>query len=150
MSEILVVEDQADAAKAIGTLVDWQGNTSLVAHSKEEAIKALESVNFQAVIIDRGLPDGDGLDLIPLIRRLQPKCFVLLFTGRDDNPEPRRFSADPNAPDEVLTKPIGSTQQILDAISGLPEQEAKAAVTGKVEPDPLADPGDTGIWAPGK
>lgn len=124
MSEILLVEDQTDAAKAIGTLIDWQGNNCVVAHSKAEAARAIEAVRFQVAIIDRGLPDGDGLDLIPMVRDSQPGCFVILFTGRPDNPDLRSVTGDPEAPDAILTKRIRSTQEILDLIAEVQSGES--------------------------
>lgn len=78
---ILVVEDQVDIGKLIadrlagaGYLVDRVG---MIADAKE----ALYAYDYPILLLDRRLPDGDGLAFLPEIRALRPNIRVLMVTA---------------------------------------------------------------------
>jgi DNA-binding NtrC family response regulator len=49
-----------------------------------ETVVALEHAEYCVIILDLGLPDKDGLDLIPEIRNLAPEIQIICLTGRDE------------------------------------------------------------------
>lgn len=101
---ILLVEDHAELANRIARRIRSAG--FLVDHvdSIEEAVLALQSHAYSVTLLDRRLPDGDGLSLIPYIRAGQPGLRVLMLTALDaiDN---RIEGLDAGA-DDYLTKPF--------------------------------------------
>lgn len=81
---ILVVEDDAvlldglrEGLKLVGFAVDGVATVS-------DATEALAGDTFDAVVLDRMLPDGSGLDVIKAIRRAGNTTPVLLLTAKDE------------------------------------------------------------------
>jgi PAS domain S-box-containing protein len=75
--KILHVEDDGDIAEIINTMVSGTGEVTHC-NTIEKAKKILEKERFELVIIDVGLPDGSGLDLIPLIKSKHGSSIVIL------------------------------------------------------------------------
>jgi signal transduction histidine kinase/ActR/RegA family two-component response regulator len=69
---ILVVEDHADTARAIGALLGLQGHEVVVAASIEEAVAAHRDRSADLLVTDVGLPDGSGLELPAALRSIRP------------------------------------------------------------------------------
>ena len=74
---ILIVEDDVEIAQLVKAMlernnyvVDWQETT-------EGAIEAISMASFDAIILDRSLPDGDGMTLL---------CFIKLSFPQEDRP----------------------------------------------------------------
>lgn len=109
---ILIIEDDDDARENMEDLLSLDGyEIESVSHCLP-AINAIESHAFDAVIVDWRLPDGNGGDLIPVIKRELPNSPVIVVTGL------REFDAAVTALREgaydFLTKPINP-----DALRGL-------------------------------
>lgn len=68
MSKILVIEDDSTIIGALEfTLVD-EGYDVILAGSKEEALKKIDDIDFDVVLLDLMLPDGSGYDICKKIR----------------------------------------------------------------------------------
>ena len=63
---VLILEDEALLRRALQRMLERRGHRVLPAGSIEEARELLEGESIQAAILDVGLPDGDGLVLLPL------------------------------------------------------------------------------------
>lgn len=59
---VLVVEDEADLRDALVSFLQLDGMTAVAASSLHEAHARLQSAHFDVILLDLGLPDGDGLD----------------------------------------------------------------------------------------
>lgn len=64
MGHALIVDDDADAAEMLATLVAAQGATAAVAHSLAQARQQMAMMPPDIVLLDLHLPDGDGLSLL--------------------------------------------------------------------------------------
>ncbi len=64
--KILLVEDNRRLASALGDYLTAEGFEVHQAHSISSARKRLEREGFEAVVCDLKLPDGEGMELIPL------------------------------------------------------------------------------------
>ncbi|CDL00045.1 DNA-binding response regulator in two-component regulatory system with QseC [Magnetospirillum gryphiswaldense MSR-1 v2] len=80
---ILLIEDEAELAELVRTYL--QQLLFVVDHTAtlEDARSLLETVVYDAIILDRSLPDGDGLELIPRLRARGMDIPVLAATARD-------------------------------------------------------------------
>ena len=102
---ILIVEDQVKLGQFIQQgLVECRYTTELV-RSCADAEAAFESEGFDAVVLDLGLPDGDGLDLLSGWRRGGFNEPVLILSARDSMAD-RVKGLDLGA-DDYLPKPFG-------------------------------------------
>lgn len=65
---ILVVEDEPDVAEVLATLLSRAGYRVDVAYTGEQALKALEDTQFEALSLDLMLPDISGIEVIRRVR----------------------------------------------------------------------------------
>ncbi|KQP12372.1 response regulator transcription factor [Pseudorhodoferax sp. Leaf265] len=102
--KILVVEDEADLAQVIASSLRRQQWVVDLASSLAEAeLLALEG-SHDVIVLDRGLPDGDGLDLVSTLKSASIAVPVLVLTAMSDVAD-RVRSLDHGA-DDYLAKPF--------------------------------------------
>lgn len=82
MPKILHVEDDVDVVQVVATILAGQA-TLVPAKSLQEAQALLAKQRFDLVLLDINLPDGSGLDLLPLINQLTPTPPVTIFSATD-------------------------------------------------------------------
>jgi DNA-binding NtrC family response regulator len=70
--DILLVEDHADTCEAIAKLLRHRGHVVVTAADCESAIREAKKIRFDLLIADIGLPDGDGLNILPELQKLYP------------------------------------------------------------------------------
>jgi DNA-binding response OmpR family regulator len=104
---ILVIEDDADIALGIRTVLDRSGFDVTMATDGREGLRAFHGERPDVVILDVGLPEMDGWTVLERIRELS-KVPVLMLTahGREaDKVRGLRGGAD-----DYLTKPFGNAE----------------------------------------
>jgi DNA-binding NarL/FixJ family response regulator len=81
MIRILMVDDYVDFRVAFVAMLEGQPDLKVVsqAGSLAEARTMLEGVDV--ALLDRGLPDGDGLELIGPLREVNPHARVLVMSS---------------------------------------------------------------------
>jgi DNA-binding response OmpR family regulator len=80
--KILHVEDDVDVLQVVATILAGQA-TLVPAESLRQAQNLLTTQRFDLVLLDINLPDGSGLDLLPLINQLTPPPPVTIFSAND-------------------------------------------------------------------
>lgn len=101
---VLVVEDEPQMRKFIRASLASHGYRVLEAERAAEAVMMLTSHNPELVLLDLGLPDGDGIDLAKQIREWsRVPIIVLSARGREDD----KVAALDAGADDYLTKPFG-------------------------------------------
>jgi two-component system KDP operon response regulator KdpE len=106
---LLVVEDESDIREFLCTTLRAHGYQVLPAASCGEAKILLEDAKPDAALLDLGLPDGSGHDLITLIRS-QGNMPALVLSARDQEQE--KIKALDAGAEDYLTKPF-STGELL-------------------------------------
>jgi PAS domain S-box-containing protein len=105
---ILLVEDNADTLRVMARLLGRRGHRVTTADGITAALKAAKEAEFDLLISDLGLPDGNGLDLIRLIREDQTRTFPgIALSGFGMDEDVRRSREAGFA--EHLIKPIDFT-----------------------------------------
>ncbi|MBC5709330.1 response regulator transcription factor [Hungatella sp. L12] len=69
MSRILIVEDDTEIVKNLIILLREEGFVSFSASGRKAALEAIERENFDLVLLDVALPDGNGYSLCNVIKR---------------------------------------------------------------------------------
>ncbi len=83
LTTLLVDDDRAFSAVAAATL-QREGLPVTVAHSLHEARNLIAQKSFDLIILDRRLPDGDGLEALPEVRAALPGAVVVMVTAHGD------------------------------------------------------------------
>ena len=81
---VLSVEDHPQGAKEIQNSLISMGATVEHCTSCEQALKLVKQRPFDVAVVDQGLPDGLGLDLIREMMTLRPYMGMVMYTVRDD------------------------------------------------------------------
>jgi len=113
---ILHVEDNQDLIEMMSGLLE---NSSKIinAPSLASAKEAIKNTNFDLLILDIGLPDGNGLDLIPLMNQIKPLVPVIIFSAQ---------SVEQNITEQVdsaLIKSQVTNEQLIKKIKELISQK---------------------------
>ncbi len=101
---VLIVEDNGRLAELISHGIAQHGFSADGVGSIDEAEVALASVAYDAVILDLGLPDGDGVEWLRRERPGHPLPPILILTARDGMGD-RVAGLDAGA-DDYLVKPV--------------------------------------------
>ncbi|HLP68891.1 MAG TPA: response regulator transcription factor, partial [Rhizobium sp.] len=110
---ILIVEDDPDLSHWLqAKLTASMGTVDTVA-SIEAALAALAVAPFELVVLDRRLPDGDGITLLAELRKLRPRPGTVMLTALDD-PQEIAAALDGGA-DDYVSKPFEPTELIARA-----------------------------------
>lgn len=137
---VLVIEDSRYACEAMRLLCLRSGARIRRADCLRSARRHLQVYRPSVVIVDLGLPDGNGIDLITDLTQVQPRVSVVLGTSGDSH---RKGDALAAGADGFLEKPITSLAQFQELVlAALPEDRQPAGprvLTDEViSPDPLA------------
>lgn len=110
MSRVLLVEDHERLAQLVCKGLGAAGIVVDVVDRIDGAWAAIKAVPYQALIVDRGLPDGDGLALLLQVRRAGIGLPCLVLTARDalhDRVEGLEAGAD-----DYLPKPFAMDEMV--------------------------------------
>ncbi|XDA98395.1 response regulator [Sulfitobacter sp. LCG007] len=110
---ILVIEDSRFACEAIRLLCLRSGARIRRADCMRSARRHLQTYCPSVVIVDLGLPDGNGADLIRELGRTDPRVAVILGTSGD--PDAASVALEAGA-DGFLAKPITSLAGFQEAV----------------------------------
>ena len=100
---LLLIEDEADLASAVGAHLRAQGHAVDLAPDLEMARIASRMAEFDLILLDLGLPDGNGLDFLRDLRQSGHRTPVLITTARDQIME--RIAGLEAGADDYLLKP---------------------------------------------
>lgn len=137
---ILVIEDSRYACEAMRLLCLRSGARIRRADCLKSARRHLQVYRPSVLIVDLGLPDGSGIDLIAESIAATPRVSVVLGTSGDDTGEDATLAA---GADGFLAKPVTSLATFQQAIlSRLPADRQPMGVEDLkdevIHPDPLA------------
>jgi DNA-binding response OmpR family regulator len=107
---LLVIEDEDRLSGILRAILGEIGFTVDIAGSAADAGAALELINYDAAILDLGLPDGDGLAVLAAARRIGNALPILILTARDAV-EDRVAGLNAGA-DDYLTKPFATAELV--------------------------------------
>lgn len=136
---VLLVEDNERLAVLLATGLRRAGWTTDVVDNLDAADAACRANRFDAVLLDRGLPDGDGLDLLRTIRGGQASPAILVMTARGALPE--RIEGLNRGADDYLVKPVALDELIarLNATVRRTRGGGRGPITvGQLEYDPVS------------
>ncbi len=103
---ILVVDDNEDLVEMLSAVLSLEGYDPIPAYNGEDAISAMKEHNPQLVLLDRALPDYDGIEVCARMKEVDPTGFlpVIMVTAkahRDD-----KLAGLAQGVDDYITKPF--------------------------------------------
>ncbi|HET6829339.1 MAG TPA: response regulator [Ramlibacter sp.] len=104
-ADILLVEDENSVAQFVAASLSAAGMAPRIAATAAAARQALQTAPAQLLIVDLGLPDEDGVELIASLRP-QLQSPILVLSARSQ--EAQKIAALDAGADDYLTKPFGT------------------------------------------
>lgn len=104
-ADILLVEDEHSVAQFVAASLSAAGMAPRIAATAAAARQALQTAPAQLLIVDLGLPDEDGVELIASLRP-QLQSPILVLSARSQ--EAQKIAALDAGADDYLTKPFGT------------------------------------------
>ena len=101
---ILLVEDERSLAKEIHDFLQSEHHVLDEVRTKKAASENLAVNSYDFVLLDLGLPDGDGLDLLQEVNRYQENASVIILTARTEVGD--KLLGFESGADDYLSKPF--------------------------------------------
>lgn len=140
---VLLVEDDLQLGKALQKVLKQSGFAPEWVRRCQEARAFLQVNDYAVVLLDIGLPDGSGLDLLNGLRKQGSKSPVLILTARDAI-EDRVRGLDAGA-DDYLPKPF-AIPELISRIHALIRRSAGFATREWCIGPVRIDPGKHQVW----
>lgn len=102
--KILLVEDEKGLSDSISTYLKQEGYLCEVVTDFKSADEKIELYQYDCILVDINLPDGNGLNLVKALKRLKAKAGIIIISARnsvDDKIEGLDLGAD-----DYLSKPF--------------------------------------------
>ena len=104
---ILIVEDNPQIRNYIAYILKQEGFPYVTAATAQGALQELVLPNIDLVLLDLGLPDFDGMEVIKMVREWS-ELPIIVVSARDQDRE-KAAALDAGA-DDYLTKPFSATE----------------------------------------
>ncbi len=142
---LLIVEDDVYIASGLDKLLKNEGHVIDIVDTLDSARAALLVADYELILLDRGLPDGDGIRLFRTEEYQKSKQPVLILTAMEDVPE-RVKGLDAGAAD-YLVKPFEPDEllaRIRSALRLSGHQETNLVKISNLIYDPLSKQASVG------
>jgi DNA-binding response OmpR family regulator len=104
MIPVLIIEDEASLRKSMVSYLETAGYRCTTAGSYNEALRVIDLQDYYVVLVDLGLPDGDGINIIKLLKENQSGCGIIVVSARDTLED--RVKGLETGADDYLVKPF--------------------------------------------
>ena len=135
---ILIVEDDSKIRNFISYIVQQEGFQILAAGNAETALSLLVSNKVDLMLLDMGLPDMDGMDVIHKLREWSEIPIIVVSAGDQDKEKAAALDA---GADDYLTKPFSATELMARVRVAIRHIQK----TGVKEEQPVLSVGDLSI-----
>jgi DNA-binding response OmpR family regulator len=116
MAKLLLIEDNADLSRQICETLQLENHSIETCSTGIDGLERLRFFEYDLAIIDWGLPEMSGLEVLKAYRSKGGRTPVLMLTGRD-SVEDKSVGLDTGA-DDYLTKPF-HTKELVSRVKAL-------------------------------
>jgi two-component system, NtrC family, response regulator len=124
MGKILVIDDNRAVCESMVSLIRRIGHDTATAYSLEDGFEQAVADTFDVVLLDVNLPDGNGLDLLPKLKKIISPPEVIIITGAGD-PDGAELAIRTGAWD-YIEKTASAQKMMLSLIRAMLFREEKA------------------------
>lgn len=138
--KVVVIDDSPDIIEVVSLCFQlrWSGTTVVSASNGNKGLELIEAESPDLVILDIGLPDMDGFQILREIRHFSQVPVIMLTVRDEDTDVVRGLEL---GADDYVTKPfshielMARVQAVLRRVQGLPVTEERPFVSGKLSVD---------------
>lgn len=111
-SSIVIIEDEKNISRFIAAALSSRGYQTACSHTGMEGLRLIKENKPDVVLLDLGLPDIDGLEIITKVREFSPVPIIVISAR---SLERSKVAALDMGADDYLTKPFG-TEELMARI----------------------------------
>ena len=138
--KVVVIDDSPDVAEVVSLCFQlrWSGATVVSASEGARGLELIETENPDVAILDIGLPDMDGIQVLRQIRSFSQVPVIMLTVRGEDADIARCLEL---GADDYIVKPfshielLARVQAVLRRVQGLPVTGERPFVSGKLSVD---------------
>ena len=119
---LLLVDDEVGYLEVLSKRLIHRGFKVTTAPSGEEAIRALRKWDFDVAVVDLKMEDMDGIEVLKVLRRMDPALQVIILTGHGSERAARDGIT--HGAFDYLIKPIGLNALIERVRAALSSESA--------------------------
>lgn len=134
LAKVLVVDDEPQIRTLLKATLGRAGYAVVEAGSAREALNAKAIDKPDLVLLDLGLPDRDGLELVTLLRQ-EPRAALIVVSARDQTDQ--KVAALDLGADDYVTKPFDTEELLARVRASLRQRLASEAERQVVEAGPV-------------
>lgn len=123
---ILLIEDDPNITDFMEVVFEREQYRLTVAANGMEALTALQAETFDVILLDLGLPDIDGMDLLKILRKRMALPIVVISARKDEN---EKVAALDLGADDYVTKPFGTNELLARIRTALRHKKTKEEQT---------------------
>lgn len=138
-NKVLIVDDEPQIRSLIKMAMVRTGHATTEAGTAHEALERLREEQPDVVLLDLGLPDRDGLELVPIIKR-DASAALIVISAREASEE--KVAALDLGADDYLTKPFDTDELLARVRVALRNRSTRGSG------DPVVTVGDVSIDLP--
>lgn len=124
-STVVIIEDEKNICSFIETILEAHGYQTVTATTGNDGISLIASSKPSVVLLDLGLPDIDGLEVIRRVR-LWSTVPIIVISARTQ--EKSKVAALDQGADDYLTKPFGTSELMARIRTALRHKIGRAHV----------------------
>ena len=123
---ILLIEDDPNITDFMEVVFEREQYRLTVAANGMEALTSLQAETFDVILLDLGLPDIDGMDLLKILRKRMDLPIVVISARKDEN---EKVAALDLGADDYVTKPFGTNELLARIRTALRHKKTKEEQT---------------------
>ena len=133
-AQILIVDDEPAIRRLVRGAAERAGFMVSEAATGTEALVMARREGCELVLLDLGLPDRDGIELVPIIKAMD--CAVIVLTARDETAE--KVAALDLGADDYVVKPFDTNELLARIRTALRHRLPGASTSGVITAGAIA------------
>lgn len=128
---ILIIEDEKHICSFIETSLSSHDYKMIKAYTGKEGLSIITSCCPDLILLDLGLPDMDGIDIINQVREFSPVPIIVISARTQEKEKVNALDA---GADDYITKPFGTSELLARIRTALRHSQNSGALAGSVHP----------------
>ncbi|MFH1090579.1 MAG: sigma-54 dependent transcriptional regulator [Pseudomonadota bacterium] len=125
MAKILIIDDDPAVCDMLSKVIKKMGHLPAYVHTLKQGVDEVQSADYDVVLLDVRMPDGNGLYVLPLVKKAPSQPEVIIITAAGD-PEGAELAI-ANGAWDYMPKRASLKEMTLPLIRALQYREEKRA-----------------------
>ena len=84
MATVYIIDDEPEVCEVLRSFLETEGHTVQTATTTEDVIDRVQQDLPDLILLDVVMPEKNGLEILPQLKKVSPGSYVVIITGLDD------------------------------------------------------------------